>query len=79
MVTKYRYTMRVTADKLMTLIEGATGRSPDAMGKSGLHTWSFDFHDTDIDEGDRLAVKAAIPEFLRLMFSFDREVVDEEE
>lgn len=77
-MTKYRYTMRVTPDKLLDLIEAAIGRRPDGMGKSGLHTWSFDFDDVDISAQDRADAQAALPEGIRLLYGFTREVIEEE-
>ena len=77
-MTVYRYTMRVTPDKLLDLVEAAIGRRPDGMGKSGLHTWSFDFVGTDISAQDRADALAALPEGIRLLYSFERLVVEEE-
>ena len=78
-MVKYRYTMRVSAEKIADLIEGAIGRRPDGLGKSGLHTWSFTFKDTDISAQDRADAQAALPTGIRLLYSFSREVVADEE
>jgi len=79
MTTKYRYTMRFTPEKMLALIEAATGRKPDGMGRSGLHTLSFDFNDTDINASQRQAALNTLPEWVRHMYSFDRAVVTDEE
>jgi hypothetical protein len=79
MVTKYRYTMKINPQKILDLAESATGVRPDGMGKSGLHTWSIDYEDVDIDAGQRAALVAALPEWVRFMYDFSREVVVEEE
>jgi len=76
-LTKYRYTMKVSPDKLLDIIETAVGRRPDGMGKSGLHTWSFDFDDTDITAQNRDDALAAFPEAIRFLYSFEREVIEE--
>lgn len=78
-MVKYRYTMKVDPEKLMDLIESAIGRRPDELGKSGLHTWSFTFEDTDISAQDRADAQAALPAGIRLLYGFSREVVDDEE
>lgn len=78
-MVKYRYTMKVSPDKLMDLIETAIGRRPDELGKSGLHTWSFTFKDTDITSQDRIDAQAALPDGIRLLYGFSREVVSDEE
>lgn len=78
-MTKYRYTMRITAEKIADLIETAIGRRPDELGKSGLHTFSFTFHDTDIVPAERQAALAAMPEWLRMVYSFNRDVVPDDE
>lgn len=77
MVTKYVYTMRIDGRKLLDLIEATIGRRPDAMGKSGLHTWSIDFEDVDISAQDRTDVMNALPGWMRLFYGFTREVVEE--
>ncbi len=78
-MVKYRYTMKVTAEKLADLIEDAIGRRPDELGKSGVHTWSFTFEDTDISSQDRTDAQAALPDGFKLLYSFSREVVSDEE
>ena len=78
-MVKYRYTMKVDPKKLMDLIETAIGRRPDEQGKSGLHTWSFTFKDLDISAQDRSDAQAALPGGIRLLYSFSREVVSDEE
>ena len=78
-MVKYRYTMKVTAEKIADLIEAAIGRRPDELGKSGLHTWSFTFKDLDISAQDRSDAQAALPGGIRLLYSFSREVVSDEE
>ena len=77
-VTKYVYTMKVSPEKLLDLIESTIGRRPDEIGKSGLHTWSFTFLDTDISAQDRSDAQAALPDGIRLLYGFTREVVVEE-
>ena len=77
-MTKYRYTMKITAEKLADLIESAIARRPDELGKSGLHTFSFTFKDTDLSAAERQAALGAMPEWLRMVYSFSREVVAEE-
>ena len=78
-MTKTRYTMKVSAEKIADLIEGAIGRRPDEIGKSGLHTWNFAFKDPDITPAERQAALDAMPEFIRMVFAFTREVVADEE
>ena len=78
MVTKYVYTMKIEPRKFLDLIEGAIGRRPDECGKSGLHTWSFTFLDADVSPAERQLALDALPDWLRLLYSFDREVVVEE-
>lgn len=78
-MTKYRYTMKITAEKLADLIESAIARRPDEMGKSGLHTFSFTFKDADVSASERQAALDALPEWLRLVYSFERTVVSDEE
>ena len=70
--------MRIEPRKFLDLIEGAIGRRPDESGKSGLHTWSFVFHDADVTPAERQAALDALPDWLRLLYSFSREVVEEE-
>ena len=77
-MVKYRYTMKIAPEKMLDIIEGAA-RRPDEMGKSGLHTWSFTFKDTDITPAERQAALAALPEWMRELYSFSREVVADEE
>ena len=78
MVIRYRYVMKISQDKLLDLIEGAIGRRPDESSKSGLHSWSFTFLETDITPVERAAALDALPEWLKMLYSFSREVVDEE-
>ena len=78
-MTKYRYTMKITAEKLADLIESATARRPDEMGKSGLHTFSFTFKDTDLVPAERQAALGALPEWLRLVYSFNRDMLPDDE
>ena len=77
-MTKYRYTMKVDPELMMDLIETAIGRRPDELGKSGLHTWSFTFVDTDITAQNRTDAQAALPDGIKLLYSFTREVLEEE-
>ena len=74
-MVKYKYEMAVSADKIADLIEAAIGRRPDELGKSGLHTWSFTFKAPDITPAERQTALAAMPEFIRMVFAFSREVV----
>lgn len=76
---KYRYTMRITAEKLADLVEAAIGRRPDELGKSGLHTFSFTFKDTDITQGERQLALDSMPEWIRLVYSFNRDIILDEE
>lgn len=78
-MVKYRYTMKITPEKIADLIEGAIGRRPDGLGKSGLHTWSFTFGEPDLTPAERQAALAALPEWLRLVYGFERDVVADEE
>ena len=78
-MVKYKYTMKVTAEKLADLIEDAIGRRPDELGKSGLHTWSFTFNEPDISPADRQTALDALPPWLRMVYGFSREVVADEE
>ena len=71
--------MRVTQEKIADLIETAIGRRPDELGKSGLHTWSFTFDEPDLTPAERQAALAAMPEFIRMVFGFSRDVVADEE
>ena len=77
-MAKYRYTMKVTQEKIADLIEDAIGRRPDELGKSGLHTWSFTFDEPDVSPEERQAALAAMPEFIRMVFGFSRDVVADE-
>ena len=70
--------MKVDPALLMDLIETAIGRRPDELGKSGLHTWSFTFADTDITAQNRTDAQAALPDGIKLLYSFTREVLEEE-
>lgn len=78
-MVKYRYTMKVSAEKIADLIETAINRRPDELGKSGLHTWSFTFKDTDISQEDKQLALDSMPEFIRMVFGFNREVVADDE
>ena len=78
-MVKYRYTMKVSQEKIADLIEAAIGRRPDELGKSGLHTWSFTFDEPDVSPAERQAALAAMPEFIRMVFGFSRDVVADEE
>ena len=76
---KYRYEMEVSGDKIADLIEAAIGRRPDELSKSGLHTLGFTFKEPDITPAERQTALAAMPEFIRTVFKFSREVVADEE
>ena len=76
---KYKYDMKISADKIADLIEAAIGRRPDELGKSGLHWWGFTFKEPDISPAERQTALAAMPEFIRTVFTFSREVVADEE
>jgi len=78
-VVKYRYTMKVTAEKIADLVEDTIGRRPVGLGKSGLHTWSFTFGEPDLTPVERQAVLDALPPWLRMVYGFSREVVSDEE
>ena len=78
-MSKYRYEMRIDAAKLGELIAVAIGRAPDEMGKSGLHTFSFTFHDTDLTAAERDTAKGALPEWMRLLYGFSRSVLPDDE
>ncbi len=78
-MSKYKYTMKVTAEKLADIIEVAIGRRPDEISKSGLHTWGFTFHEPDITPAERQTALAAMPPFIHDVFSFSREEVGEVE
>ena len=78
-MSRYKYTMQIDAKKLGELIAVAIGRTPDAMGKSGLHTFSFTFNDTDITVAERQTAKDALPEWMRLLYGFSREVLPDGE
>ena len=78
-MSKYRYSMKVSAEKIADLIESAIGRRPDELGKSGLHTWSFTFNEPDVSPAERQQALDAMPEFIRMVFAFSREVVADEE
>lgn len=78
-MSKYKYTMKITAEKLAELIEATIGRKPDELGKSGLHTFSFTFKDSDVSPAERQAVLNALPPFLRMVYSFDRDVLPDDE
>lgn len=71
--------MKITADKIADLIESAIGRRPDGMGKSGLHTFSFTFDDADVSPAERQAALDALPEWLRMVYSFSRDVLPDDE
>lgn len=71
--------MKITAEKLADLIEASIGRRPDALGQSGLHTFSFTFDNTDISAADRQAARDAMPEWLRMVYGFSRDVIPDDE
>lgn len=77
-MTKYVYSMQFTAEKIADLIEAAIGRRPDEIGASGNRGMSFGFNDTDVSPADRQAALAAMPEFIKMIYSFNRTVVDDE-
>jgi len=79
MTTKYIYSMEFTAQKLANLIEDTIGRRPDAVGSHGNRGMSFTFHDTDVSHDDRQATLDALPEFMKLVYSFGRKVVEDSE
>jgi hypothetical protein len=76
---KYRYTMKITPEKIAQLIENAIGRSPDSIGRSGQHTFTFTFDDTDITAPQRADALAAMPEWIRVMYSFTREILPDDQ
>ena len=78
-MVKYKYTMAITKEKLADIIEDTTGRRPDGLGKSGLHTWNFTFNEPDLTPVQRQAVLDALPPWLRMVYSFSRKVVSDEE
>lgn len=72
-MSKYRYTMKLDMTKLVALITAATTRVPDGAGRSGLHTFTYNI--TDLTVAQRNAALATLPEWMRAMYSFDREVL----
>ena len=77
-MSDYVYDMKFTAEKLATLIEAAIGRRPDSIGASDNRSMSFTFKDTDITPQERQTALAALPSFMKLVYSFSRAVVDSE-
>lgn len=78
-MAKYKYTMKIDVKKILTLIEDAIGRRPDGHSQSGLHTFGFIFEGTDITPSQRQDALAALPEWIRYMYSFNREVLPDDE
>ena len=78
-MSKYKYEMRIDKQKLGQLIAVAIGRAPDEIGKSGLHTFSFTFKDTDLTVAERNTAKGALPEWMRLLYGFSRSVLPDDE
>ena len=78
-MSEYVYSMRFTAEKLATIIEAAIGRRPDSIGASGNRGMSFTFKDTDITPAERQTALDALPDFVKMVYSFNRTVVDSEE
>ena len=78
-MTDYVYTMKFTAEKIADLIEAAIGRRPDSIGASGNRGMSFTFKDTDVSPAERQLALDALPEFIRMIYSFDRTTVESEE
>lgn len=77
MTTKYVYTMEFTAKKIADLIEATIVRRPDAIGAHGNRGMSFTFNDADVSPAERQACLDAMPEFIRMVYSFNRTVVEE--
>jgi len=75
---KYKYTMKFNAQYLADIIQGATTRKPDELGKSGLHTFSFTFKGSDLTVGQRIAAYNALPEWMRLMYDFEEEILPDD-
>ena len=69
--------MRLTPQKLANIIATAIGRTPDSIGNSGNKIFIFEFNDTDISASQRTAALNAMPDLIKLLYSFDREVVTE--
>ena len=79
MTTKYVYSMDFTAQNIGTLIMGTIGRAPDEIGSYGNRGMSFTFYDADVTPAERQACLDVLPEFMRLVYSFNRTVVEENE
>ena len=79
MASDYKYSMKFTAQKIADLIEATIGRRPDEIGASGNRGMSFTFYGSDISPAERQAALNALPPFIRLVYSFDREVLEVEE
>lgn len=75
---RYKYTMRFSMNKLIDLIETAVGRRPDSEGNSGWRGRSFTFNDVDLTPQERQAALDALPETLRLIYTFTREELPDE-
>ncbi len=78
-MTKYIYTMKFTAEKLADLIEAAIGRRPDSIGASGNRGMSFTFKGTDVTPAERQTALAALPDFVKEIYSFKRTIVPDDE
>ena len=71
--------MEFTAEKIADLIEQAIGRRPDEIGAYGNRGMSFGFKDTDVTPAERQTALAALPDFVRKVYSFKRKVVTDDE
>ena len=79
MTTKYTYTMKFDPQKIADMIMDRLGKEAE-VGVSGNRQISFTFTDVDLTPAQRDGIKAALPAFVQLFYSFDRtisEVPDE--
>lgn len=71
--------MAFTAQKLADIIEQAIGRRPEGIGASGNRGMSFTFKDTDITPAERQTALAALPDFVKDVYSFKRTTAPDDE
>ena len=78
MVTKYVYTMYFEPNKLAEQISAYIGHEVE-VGASGNRKLSFIIKDVDLTENQRETIRDNLPEFVKLFYTFDRDVVVEDE
>ena len=76
-MTDYVYSMRFDPNKLAEQIEAYIGTEV-IVGASGNRGLSFTIKDTDLTAQQRQTVHDNLPEFVRMFYSFDRTVVQDD-